>query len=234
MKTTLIVATWNEIDGMKAIMPQIDPTWVDQIIIMDGGSTDGTVEWAKEQGYFVYIQKQKGFRHAYCETMPFVTGDVILTFSPDGNSRPQEIPVLVKKMKEGLWDMVIASRYLPPAKSEDDDLLTGFGNWMFTTSINLLLGGNYTDAMGIYRIYKKSLITELGLDKDDAYEIPEKLFRTKVSWEPLLSMRAAKRRLKIAEIPSSEPKRIGGDRKLQIWKWGATFLWQLLATIFWK
>jgi glycosyltransferase involved in cell wall biosynthesis len=45
MKTTLLVMTLNEINGMKAIMPQIDRAWCDQIIIVDGGSTDGTIEW---------------------------------------------------------------------------------------------------------------------------------------------------------------------------------------------
>ena len=43
MKTTLLIMTLNEIDGMKVIMPQIDKTWIDQIIVVDGGSTDGTI-----------------------------------------------------------------------------------------------------------------------------------------------------------------------------------------------
>ena len=42
MKTTLLVMALNEIDGMKAVMPKIDPGWVDQIVVCDGGSTDGT------------------------------------------------------------------------------------------------------------------------------------------------------------------------------------------------
>ena len=44
MKTTLLVMTLNEIEGMKAIMPHIKNEWVDQIIVVDGGSTDGTIE----------------------------------------------------------------------------------------------------------------------------------------------------------------------------------------------
>lgn len=234
MKTTLLVMTLNEIDGMRAIMPQIDRSWLDQIIVVDGGSTDGTIEWAREAGYEVYVQKQRGFRHAYTEVWPLVTGDVVITFSPDGNSVPELIPVLIEKMREG-YDMVIASRYLPGAKSDDDDIVTGFGNWLFTRTVNLLHRGHYTDVMVIYRAYRKAMAQELGLDREDAYRLPERLFSTKISWEPLLSVRAAKARLKITEIPGDEPPRIGGERKLQVLKWGAAYYLQFLRELwFWK
>jgi glycosyltransferase involved in cell wall biosynthesis len=227
MKNTLLVMTLNEIEGMKAIMPRIKNEWLDEIIIVDGGSTDGTIEWAKQNGYNVYVQKKKGFRHAYEEVMPQVKGDVLITFSPDGNSIPELIPDLIEKMKQG-FDMVIVSRYLGAAKSDDDDLLTSFGNWVFTKTANILHGGDYTDVMVIFRAYKKSLIKDLELDSDRWYSTPEKLFSTKISWEPLLSIRAARRKLKISEIPGDEPPRIGGERKLQMWAWGAAYLYQFV------
>jgi glycosyltransferase involved in cell wall biosynthesis len=234
MKTTLLVMTLNEVNGMKAIMPLIDRLWVDQIIVVDGGSKDGTIEWATENGYEVYVQKQQGFRHAYTEVWPRVSGDIVITFSPDGNSIPALIPGLIEKMRQGN-DMVIASRYLEDAKSDDDDLITGFGNWLFTKTVNVLHGGRYTDVMVIYRAYRKNLIYELGLDREDAYALPEKLFGTKISWEPLLSVRAAKQRVRIAEIPGDEPPRIGGERKLQILRWGAAYYFQFIRELwFWK
>jgi glycosyltransferase involved in cell wall biosynthesis len=212
-------------------MPQIDRQWCDQIIILDGGSTDGTIQYARDNGYFVYIQKKKGFRHAYTEVLPYIEGDVVITFSPDGNSLPELIPLLIDKMLDGN-DMVIASRYLGHAKSEDDDVLTGFGNWLFTKTVNLFFGASYTDVMVILRAYKKNLIHDLDLDKDESYAFPEKLFNTRISWEPLLSVRAAKRKLKITEIPGPEPPRIGGERKLQIWRWGAAYYFQFIREIF--
>lgn len=234
MKTTLLVMTLNEIDGMKVIMPQINNDWVDQIIVVDGGSTDGTVEWSKENGYEVYVQKQKGFRHAYEEVLPMVKGDAIITFSPDGNSVPELIPDLIEEFKKG-YDMVIASRYKGDATSEDDDIITGFGNWLFTKTVNILFGAKYTDVMVIYRIYWKRLIHELELDCDKWHRTPEKLFGCKISWEPLLSARAANRKLKIGEIPGDEPDRIGGERKLRIWRWGASYYYQFWRDFFfWK
>ncbi len=234
MKVTLLIPTLNEVNGMKAIMPKIRKEWYDQLLIIDGQSTDGTIEYAKEAGYPIVIQKKKGMRNAYMEALPHVTGDVILTFSPDGNSIPELIPDCIAKMKEG-YDMVIVSRYAQGAKSYDDDAVTAFGNKLFTTSINLLHGGHYTDAMVIYRAYKKQLIYDLDLDKDSSYEREEKLFKTNISWEPLLSIRCAKRKLKVADIPGDEPAREGGERKLQVLRWGAAYMFEVIREIFvWK
>jgi glycosyltransferase involved in cell wall biosynthesis len=231
---TLLVPTLNEIDGMRVIMPRVRPEWVDQIVILDGGSTDGTIEYARAQGYFVHVQKERGIRQGYMEVLPFITGDVVLTFSPDGNSIPELIPQLVDKIAEG-YDMVIASRYLGSATSDDDDFLTGFGNWLFTRTVNVLFRAKYTDVMVIYRAYWTDLITYLDLDKDSSYRTPERILRTRISWEPLLSVRAAKMGLRITEIPGDEPSRIGGERKLQIWKWGAAYYYQFLREYFsWK
>lgn len=228
---TLLVPTLNEVVGMRAIMPQIKREWVDQIIILDGGSTDGTIEYAKEQGYTVIVQSKPGMRQAYNEVLPHITGAMTITFSPDGNSIPELIPDLIAKMNEG-YDMVIASRYLGKAKSDDDDWLTGFGNWLFTKTVNVLHGGNYTDVMVIYRAFWTRLIRELELDQDRWHRTPEWLFRTRISWEPLFSVRAARRKLKITEIPGDEPARIGGERKLQVWKWGAAYYFQFWRDFF--
>ena len=122
--------------------------------------------------------------------------------------------------------MVIASRYLPPAKSQDDDVLTAFGNWLFTRTVNVLHGGRYTDAMVIYRGFRKELVYELDLHREESYRLPERLFHTIISWEPLLSVRAAKRKVAVTEIPGDEPPRIGGTRKLRVLQWGAAYYFQ--------
>jgi len=231
LKTTLLVATLNEIAGMKVIMPQIKREWCDQIIILDGGSTDGTIEWARANGYEVYVQKERGLRQGYLEMWPLLRGDIVITFSPDGNSVAELIPALIAKMAEG-YDMVIVSRYLGNAKSDDDNWITAFGNWLFTKTVNVLHGGNYTDCMVMFRAYKRDLIHALDLDKDASYATPERLFHTRISWEPLLSARCAKRKLKVTEIPGDEPPRIGGKAKLQVWRWGAAYYFQFIREVF--
>ena len=235
MKVTLLMPVLNERESMEVIMPQIDRSWVHQILIADGGSTDGTIEYCKEHGYEYFVQKVPGIRQAYNEALPLITGDAIITFSPDGNCIPKDIPPLIKKFEDGKYDMVIASRYFDGAKSEDDDIITTFGNWIFTTSCNLMFGYKYTDCMVIYRIYWKQMIYDLELDQDKWYSTFEKLYFTRLSWEPMLSARAAKRKYKIGEMLGYEPARIAGVRKLQIIRWGLGYYSQFIRDwLFWK
>jgi len=227
VNVTLLVPTLNEIVGMRAIMPLVRREWCSQILVVDGNSTDGTAAYAREQGYDVYLQKRPGLRSAYQESWPLIRGDAVITFSPDGNSPPEFIPGLIAKLQEG-FDMVIGSRYASGAASEDDDLVTGFGNWLFTSVINRLFHGRYTDAMTIYRIYPTKLFYELGLERDDTYAPFERMFLTRIGVEPILSARFAKAGLKCADIPCPEPPRIGGERKLQIVRWGLAYMTQIV------
>jgi glycosyltransferase involved in cell wall biosynthesis len=234
MKISLVIVGLNEIDGLKALMPSVPRELFHQIILLDGQSIDGSPEWAKDQGYDVYIQKEKGIRKAYSEGWPYITGDYVITFSPDGNCKVDDIVKIVDELKTGNYDMVIASRYKGGIKSEDDSAITAFGNWMFTTLINLFYGGSYTDSFCIFRGYKKALYYELELHKESGY-FADRLFFTITGVEPLLSIRAAKAKKKVFEIPSIEPKRIYGVRKLQIIRWGSAYLSQVFIELFfWK
>jgi len=202
-RVTLLLPTLNEADGMRHVIPRIRKEWVDQILVVDGGSCDETVALAKEAGYDVMRQKTKGLAAAYADAMPSITGDIVVLFTPDGNSVPERIPPLVAKMREGGFDMVIVSRYREGAKSEDDDPITAFGNWMFTRTINLFFGGRYTDVLVGFRAWKKELydLSIRWVGRDD--------------FEPRSTIRCAKMKLKVGEIPGDEPKRVGGVRKMR-------------------
>ena len=230
LTTTLFIPAIREVGGLKAIMPKIDKSWVDQILIVDGNSNDGTVEYAKSQGYEILVQSKKGLRHAYIEGFQKVRGDIVITFSPDGNCIPDFIPKLIEEMNKG-YDMVIASRYKDHAKSDDDDFLTAFGNKLFNFVIGSLHGFPYTDSMGMFRAYRTQIFYDLGMDTEESYRV-EKLILTVLGIEPLLSVRAAKMKLKIGEIPADEPPRIYGVRKLQIFRWGCGLMSQVILEYF--
>ena len=226
MNVTLLIPTLNELEGLKVIMPRVEKIFSGQILFVDGGSTDGTLKFLADGGYQYIVQKKLGLQNGLREAMSSVTGDVVITFSPDNNSIPELIPDLIKKMEEG-YDMVIVSRYKDGAISEDDDLLTAFGNWFFTKTINLLFGSTYTDAMVMYRAFKADLPHRLGLDRQESYGLEERLFHTRISWDPLMSVRCAKQKFMVGEIAGDEPRRTGGKRKLQIVKWGCAYYFSI-------
>lgn len=204
MKSALLIPILNERDGLVEVLPQIDPAWVDEILFVDGGSTDGSQEVIRSWGHGKLItQRQPGLSNAYWEAFPLITSDVIVTFSPDGNSMASAIPRLIEKIHEG-YDMVVASRYLPGAGSQDDGPITALGNWMFTRMVNLLFGAGVTDSLVILRAYRRALIEEISMDT----RAP--------AFEPQLSIRCAVYRRKVAEIAAPEPRRVGGKRKMSI------------------
>src|SRR3989338_2739082 len=105
-------------------------------------------------------------------------------------------------MKEG-YDMVIVSRYMQGAKSHDDDFFTSIGNFLFTKLVNLFFRAKYTDVLVIFRAFRKDILKKINLDAKEDIDLQ-------------LSIKCAKNKLKVSDIPGDEPKRIGGERKISI------------------
>lgn len=214
MSVTLIAATLNELEAAKVVLPRIDRSVVDEIIVVDGGSTDGTVEFCESQGYTVYRQKERGYGSAMREAFALAKGDLIIEFPPDGNSLPEKVSDVVKKLEEG-YDLVIASRYAPGARSDDDDFLTGIGNWGFTFVTNLLFWSSYTDVLVGFRGYRKSALEKVRMDAPG------------LEWSIQMPIQFRKHRLRTADIPAIEPARIGGVRKMRPFRTG----WRILKLL---
>jgi glycosyltransferase involved in cell wall biosynthesis len=216
VKSTLAVLVLDEIEAIQKVLPQIQRDWVDEIIVVDGGSTDGTIEYCESQGLKVLRQKERGYGRGMHEVIAIAKGDIIIEFMGDGNCKAETIPLLVKKIHEG-YDLVIGSRYKAGAKSFDDTPITRLGNWGFTRLINVLFRGSFEDAMMGYRAYRKDVFLRLDCDS------PGLCFPTQGS------IQFSRFGFKIAEIPSDEPRRLGGVRKAQNFKTGLE-LCKMIAT----
>ena len=222
MSVIVFVLTLDEIDGVSEIMPKVKKEWADAIIFVDGGSTDGTLEKAKELGFEVIHQKNKGEGNACRVGTDATESDFVMFFSPDGNDDPDDIPKLIQKTKEG-HDVIHISRFGKNSVIEDANLLDRFGNNMFTFLVNTFFGGNYTDALNGFRIIRRKLWDEL---KTDAQYL---------NIEQQICIRLAKRKIPILEIDGIEPKRIGGERKMRPLTTGAQLSYQIIKEfIFWK
>jgi glycosyltransferase involved in cell wall biosynthesis len=200
MTTTLAILALNEVEAIQVVVPQINRDWVDEIIVVDGGSTDGTIEWCEAHGLRVLRQRGRGYGAGMREVIEIARGEYVIEFMADGNSDPAAIPRIVAKIAEG-YDLVVGSRYVDGAKSYDDTMTTRFGNWCFTKLVNILFRASFTDAMMGFRAYRIAAFKTMEVDEDG------------LTFPTQGSIQFTKYGYRIAEVGASEPKRIGGERK---------------------
>ena len=219
---TLVILTWNEINGLKKIFPLIPKDEIDEIFAVDGGSKDGTLEFYKENKVKVFLQEKKGRGEAFRIAIREARNENLVFFSPDGNENPRDILNLFNCLNEG-YDMVIASRFMKGSRCDEDDKLIKirkFGNKTFTRIANILFNGNLTDSINGFRGIKKETWRKINPDAD-GFGIE---FQT--------SIRALKKRMRIKEIPTIEKERIGGESTARSFKVGWQFIWLLHREFF--
>ncbi len=224
MKSSLIILTLNEIEGVKALYDSIPFDVVDECFVVDGGSIDGTVEFFRERGIKVVPQKIKGRGEAFRIAVKKAGGDHLIFFSPDGNEDPGDIPKLLELLTKG-YDLAIASRFLSGSQNEEDDLRLPWRAWAnrtFTYIANIIWNTNryyITDTINGYRAIKKEAFNKLNINAS-GFVI-----------EYQMSIRAMKLGLKVVEIPTIEGQRIGGVSTAKSIPTGLLFLRFLLKEI---
>ena len=222
IKTTLVILTRNEITGMKALIKKIPFSNVDEAFVVDFNSTDGTKEFVKKNKIRLINQIKPGRGEAFRLAIQKSKGEHLVFFSPDGNEDPNDIPKLLKLLKNGS-DLAIASRFLPNSRNEEDDQvikLRAWANQGFTLLANLFFKGKVSDTINGYRAITKKAFKSLKLD-GPGYVI-----------EYQMSIRSLKLGLKITEIPTIEGDRIGGESGSKAIPTGLLFIRFLLREIF--
>jgi glycosyltransferase involved in cell wall biosynthesis len=230
LSVAIFIPTLNEISGMREILPRLSPDCYDELIVIDGGSTDGTVEYLEAQGVDVRREEKPGVVNAYNQAFRATNSEIFVTIQGDGNCLVELIPRLIEDMEKG-YDIVFASRYLPPAKSHDDSRLTAIGNHMFTRLINVLFGARYTDVLGGFRAYRRSAVLRMQLDRQPDANWLTRRYTLLNTWEIGGCVRAAKLGLSVHEIPGDEPKRTGGKSKVSVIWNGMMVVGQILLEL---
>lgn len=216
MKISLVILTYNEIVGLKAVFDRIPRDAVDEVFAVDGGSTDGTVDFLNKRGITVYGQTVKGRGEAFRVAFQKARGDALLFFSPDGNEDPLDIPKFRPFLEQG-YDMVVGTRMVEGAHNEEDELFLKWRKWannIFNLMANLTWNrqGFVTDTINGFRAITKSAWKILALD-GPGYTI-----------EYQSSIRCFKKGLKVAEFPTHEAARIDGRQGSPSTKTGVEFL----------
>jgi glycosyltransferase involved in cell wall biosynthesis len=212
---SVVVPTLNEVDNVVLVLPRI-PWWVDEVVLVDGGSTDGTVEAALEvmPGLRVVIDERPGKGAALRTGWNNARGDIVVTIDADGSTDPAEIPSFIGPLLAGA-DMVKGSRFVHGAGSSDIDLLRRLGNRGLTRLVRILYGGRFTDLCYGYNAFWRR-VSPVFDAAGDGFEI-----------ETLMNVRALRHDLKVVEVASFEAERIHGQSNLRTFSDG----WRVLRTI---
>src|SRR3972149_2249217 len=160
-KITVIVPTLNEALNIKDVFLNI-PEFVDEIVVIDGNSSDGTrdeiLKFRKKTK--IIMEEPCGKGAAIRLGFEKATGDLIVMMDADGSHDPKEISRLLEPVLDG-YDVAKGSRMLPGGGSDDFTLFRKFGNKIFVNLVNLMYGARYTDLCYGYRAFKREVLENI-------------------------------------------------------------------------
>ncbi|MBU8923159.1 MAG: glycosyltransferase family 2 protein [Bacteroidales bacterium] len=163
-KISVVIPCYNEEEGIALVIPSL-PESVDEIVVVDNNSTDGTSNVAKELGARVVFEKRKGYGAAYKAGLPAVTGDITVTMDGDGTYAVEQIEECIDHLLDNDLDFVSASRF--PLKDQNSmNLSNQLGNWILTAGTFLLFFRAINDSQSGMWIYKSEIYPKLQLESN--------------------------------------------------------------------
>ena len=217
VRVSVVIPTLNEADNLPHVFERM-PREVFEIILVDGNSTDGTVETAKQLWPSLIVIPQTGKGKGNALTCGFwaARGDVIVMLDGDGSTDPAEIPRFVAALLAGA-DFAKGSRFIAGGGTADITLIRRMGNWALAKIVNQIWGGQYSDLCYGYNAFWRRFLPFVTPDCD-GFEV-----------ETLMNIRAARAKLNIHEVPSFEHHRRHGTSNLSARRDGLRVLRTILA-----
>lgn len=214
---SVVIPTLNEEQNLPLVL-NVLPKYIDEIIIVDGHSKDNTVKIAKKyKAKVIYDDYGKG--SALIKGVKLAKGDIIITMDADCSNNVNELGLLIEGILTG-HDICMGSRFIAGGGTSDMPFYRRWGNKFFVSLVNLFWRQNYTDLCYGYRSFKKGVFEKLHLSSKG------------FSIETEISIKAAKKKLSVIEVPSFEKKRVHGVGKLRTFKDGWSILKRILNELF--
>jgi glycosyltransferase involved in cell wall biosynthesis len=221
MKISLCLMVWNELEGCKIDVPRLPRDSFDEIYAVDGGSTDGTVEYLQSQGITVYRQPKKGLNAAYIHANDMSSCEAVVVFFPKGTTPPEHLAKFRPLFEQGN-ELVIASRQIKGSVNEEDVTLWRPRKWA-VLGLAILAGGIWRregywvkDVLHGFKGWTRVAFNRM------------KVLDYGLSIDIEMVVRAYKLRIRRTEFPTAEVSRPYGDTHFKIWPTGKklfAYLW---------
>jgi len=206
MKVSIIIPTKNEEQNIRDIIEKVKK-FGDEILVVDGRSTDKTPTIVKNMGIKLIVDNGLGKGDGIRCSIREVSGEILVFIDADGSHDPEDIPKLIEPIKKGEADLVIASR----RTGGSDELYGDFnkflretGSHIITLMINHRFKKNLTDSQNGFRAIKKEVAKNLDLKEDITTIEQEMLIKT------------LKKGYRVTEMPSHEYERKFGSSVIKL------------------
>jgi hypothetical protein len=215
-KVSVVVPAMNEEKNIGQVLAEL-PDGLHEVILVDGNSSDNTIEAARQAYPSIRVTSQsgRGKGDAFRTGFAAVTGNLVVMLDADGSADPAEIPRFVAALEAGA-DFAKGSRYMDGGGSADITKLRSLGNTILSGTANMLHGTRFTDLCYGYNAFWARCLPFISLDVP-GFEV-----------ETLINLRMASAGMKITEVPSYEKERMHGESNLKTFRDG----FRVLGTIF--